>query len=207
MFMRRGAGLLLAGAALLAPPAPLAAQGNPSFAPRPAPACRSWLITEAGTRVRLTDRFADEQDLFFHYALGWMHSVGPRTALGLEAFGGSDGHARGGAAVRARQWLSDRVAADLVAGVHLMGNASSQEVKAGSPSFQVRVGYADRLAVIGSVDILSLRCPEFCEFIREPNTTRTRAYLGVELGSGLGVFGFAITAAGVLVAAMLYDGG
>lgn len=207
MFMGRWAGLVLAGAVVLATPGPLTAQGNPCFAPKPAPACRSWLITEAGVRLRLTDRFDDEQDLFFHYALGWMRNVGPRTALGLEAFGGSDGHARGGAAVRARQWLSDRVAADLVVGMHLMGNASSQEVKAGSPSFQVRVGYADRLAVIGSVDILSLRCPEFCEFIREPNTTRTRAYLGAELGSGLGVFGFAITAAGFLAAAILYDGG
>ncbi len=203
----RWAGLLLAGTAALALPAPVAAQGNPCFAPKPAPACRSWLVTEAGARLRLSDRFDGEQDLFFHYALGWMRNVGPRTALGLEAFGGSDGHARGGAAVRVRQWLSDRVAADLVAGVHLMGNASSQEVKAGSPSFQLRVGYADKLAAIGSVDILSLRCPEFCDFIREPNTTRTRAYLGAELGSGLGVFGFAITAAGFLVAAVLYDGG
>ena len=203
----RWAGLLVAGAVTLAAPGPVAAQGNPCFAPKPAPSCRSWLITEAGARVRLTDRFEGEQDLFFHYAIGWMRNVGPRTALGVEAFGGSDGHARGGAAVRARQWLSAKVAADLVAGVHLIGNASSQEVQVGSPSFQVRVGYADKVAVIGSVDILSLRCPEFCDFIRDPNTTRTRAYLGAEVGSGLGVFGFAITAAAFVVAAILYDGG
>lgn len=200
-------GLLVAGVVTLGVPGSLVAQGNPCFGPQPMPACRSWMITEAGARFRLTDRHDDEQDFFFHYALGWMRNVGARTALGVEAFGGSDGHARGGVGVRARQWLSNKVAADLVVGVHLMGNASSQEVKQGSPSFQARLGYADKVSVIGSVDILSLRCPEFCDFIRDPNTTRTRVYLGAEMGSGLGVFGFAITAAAFLVAAMLYDGG
>jgi len=194
---------------LLVVPAIATAQGNPCFGPRPMPECRSWLVTEAGARLRLTDRFEGEQDLFFHYALGWMRNVGTRSALGAEAFGGSDGGARGGLALRGRQWLSDQVAADLVAGVHLLGDANGQEVKAGSPTFQARIGYADKLAIVGSVDILSLRCEtEFgCDFVRDPNTRRTRAYLGAELGSGLGVIGFAVTAAGFVLAALVYDGG
>jgi len=192
--------------ALVVPPG-AAAQGGHCYGGQPLPGCRSWMITEAGARYRLSDQYPDEQNLFFHYALGWMRNLGARTALGVEAFGGSDGHARGGVALRGRRWLSDRVSADLVAGVHLAGNASGQEVKVGSPSFQARVGLADRVAVVGSVDILSLRCPEFCDFVRDPNTRRTRAYLGAELGSGLGAIGFAVTAASFVLAALVYDGG
>lgn len=206
MFNPRRITLLTLGFLLAAPLAVAEAQGNPCFTPRPAPQCTSWLVTEAGARLRLTDRFEGEQDLFFHYALGWMRNVGARTALGVEAFGGSDGRARGGLALRGRQWLSDQVSADLVAGVHLIGDASGQEVKPGSPTFQARIGYADKVALIGSVDILSLRCPEFCDFVRDPNTTRTRAYLGAELGSGLGLFGFAVTAVGFLVMGLVIMG-
>lgn len=206
MVIPRGSTLLTLAVLVTAPLGAAGAQGRPCFTPRPSPPCSSWVVTEAGVRLRLSDRFQDEQDLFVHYALGWMRNVGGRTALGIEAFGGSDGHARGGLALRGRQWLSDRVAADLVAGVHLMGNASSQEVKAGSPTFQARIGYADKVALIGSVDILSLRCPELCAFIRDPNTTRTRAYLGAELGSGLGVFGFAVTAVGFVVMGLVIAG-
>jgi len=202
----RGPTLLALGFLLLAPLGPVVAQGNPCFSPRPLPPCRSWVVTETGVRLRLSDRYEDEQELFVHYALGWMRNVGGRTALGVEAFGGSDGHARGGLAIRGRRWLSDRVAADLVAGVHLMGDASAQEVKPGSPTFQARLGWADKVALVGSVDILSLRCPEFCQFVRDPNTTRTRAYLGAELGSGLGVFGFAVTAVGFLVMGLVIGG-
>lgn len=197
------AGLLL----LLA--APLAAQGGgpACFGPHPAPQCGSWVITEAGARYRLTDRYEDEQNVFFHYAAGWMKNIGARTALGVQAFGGSDGHARGGVAVRARRWLSMRSSVDLVVGAHLLGDASAQEVKPGSPTFQLRVAHRDLVALVGSVDILALRCPEFCDFVRDPNTTRTRTFLGAEIGSGAGVVGMAITAAGFVVAAIIYDGG
>lgn len=203
----RAGSWLLTAIVLLAGVPTARAQGGHCYGGQPSPKCRSWMITETGARVRLTDRYPDEQNIFFHYALGWMRNVGTRSALGAEAFGGSDGHARGGLALRGRQWLSDQVAIDLVAGVHLVGDASAQEVKPGSPTFQARVGYADKVAVVGSVDILSLRCDLGCEFVRDPNTTRTRAYLGAELGSGLGMAGFAVTAAGFLLAALLYDGG
>lgn len=189
--------------------APLAAQGGgpACFGPHPAPRCGSWVITEAGARYRLTDQYQDEQNLFFHYALGWMKNLGERSALGVQAFGGSDGRARGGVGVRARRWLSTRESVDLVVGAHLLGDASGQEVQPGSPTFQLRVARDDLLALVGSLDILVLRCPEFCEFTRDPNTTRTRAYLGAELGAGAGVLGIALTAAGFVVAAILYDGG
>lgn len=188
---------------------PLAAQvGGPAcFGPHPAPRCGSWVITEVGARYRLTDQYEDEQNVFFHYAVGWMKNLGPRSAVGVQAFGGSDGRARGGLALRGRRWLSERRSVDLVVGAHLLGDASGQEVQAGSPTFQVRVAHRDLVALVGSVDILVLRCPEFCEFTRDPNTTRTRAFLGAEVGSGAGVVGFALTAAGFVVAAILYDGG
>lgn len=200
----------LIGAALLVlvPGALVAQAGGPAcFKPHPAPQCSSWVITEAGARYRLTDQYQGEQEVFFHYAAGWMKNLGPRSALGVQAFGGSDGHARGGVAVRARRWLSARSSVDLVVGAHLLGDASAQEVKPGSPTFQLRMAHRDLVALVGSVDILALRCPGFCEFVRDPNTTRTRAFLGAEIGAGAGVVGMAITAAVFVWAAIVYDGG
>lgn len=187
---------------------PLAAQESSRlcFSPAPSPSCQSWWITEAGVRYRVSDRFPDEQDVFFHYALGWMRNIGPRMALGGEVFGGSDGHARGGVAARARRWLSPRASLDLVVGIHLVGNASSQEIKTGSPTVQVRLSRSDLVAVVASIDRLALHCDLGCEFVRDPNTTRTRAFLGLEVGSGLGVAGFAGTALGFAIATLLYTG-
>ena len=148
--MLRPAGLM---GLLLLLAAPLMAQDSSPrcFSPRPSPTCGSWFITEAGARYRVSDRYQDEQNVYFHYALGWMHNVGRRSALGGELFGGSDRHARGGVAIRAREWLSNRASVDLVAGVHLLGDASGQEVKAGSPTVQLRVSHSDKMAVVASV--------------------------------------------------------
>jgi len=199
---------VLAVLSALTAAAPLVAQESSRgcFAPATSPSCRSWWITEAGARYRVSDRYPDEQNIFFHYALGWMRNIGPRMALGGEVFGGSDGHARGGVAARARRWLSPKASVDLVVGVHLVGNASSQEIKTGSPTVQLRVSRSDLVAIVASIDRLALRCDFGCEFVRDPNTTRTRAFLGLEVGSGLGVVGFAGTALGFVIATLLYTG-
>ncbi len=206
MMQTRWGAMALLLAVIWGPPLEAQVPRSTCFTPQPASQCRSWVITEAGAWLRISDRYEGEQDVFFHYALGWMRNVGARTALGGELFGGSDGHARGGVAVRARQWVSGQVGLDVVAGVHLLGDASGQKVEAGSPSVQLRLGYADKVALVGSVDRLSLRCDLGCEFVRDPNTTRTRGFLGLEVGSGLGALGIAGTAVGFAIVALLYDG-
>ncbi len=192
--------------ALAALPRVAAPQVHPHACIWPAsqPRCSSWFVTEAGVFTRLTDLQPADERLLFNYTLGWMRNIGARTALGVVVFGGAEGELRGGAALRARKWISPRLATDLAAGVHLFGDASSQDVALGSPMLTVRLTYADKLAVTGRVDVLKLRCGPTCspEHVPNANATSTRLYLGAEVGSKLGALGGVLggVLAGVVIA-------
>lgn len=169
--------------------------------PASGPPCSSWLITEAGLYTRFTDLLPGDEHLLLEYTFGWMRNLGTRTAVGGEVFGGAEGEVRGGAAFRVRHWSSSRVALDLALGIHLFGDASSQDVTPGSPMVTVRLTYADKIAATGRLDVLKLDCDIDClGYAPNPNATSTRLYLGAEMGSKLGVLGMALTAA----AAALY---
>jgi hypothetical protein len=159
--------------------------------------CSAWLITEAGVHVRFTDLQSGDERVLITYSLGWMRNAGVRTAVGVELFAGVEGEVRGGAGVRFRKWLSSRDALDLTTGVHFFGDASSQEVSAGSPMFSVRLAHADLIAATGRVDVLKLNCAG-CPAPTTSGGTSTRAYLGAEVGSKAGVVAMLVT--GVLAA-------
>jgi hypothetical protein len=181
------------------------------FAPRPRPRCDSWFITEAGLFRRFTDVQDGDESTLFAYSLGWMVNRGARSAVGGELFGGAEGEVRGGLAVRGRRWLSERSALDVSAGIHLYGDASSQNVAAGSPMVKVRLTHADLIAVTARVDVLKLQCGSGCYPTpgggADPNATTTRFYLGAEAGAGVGVLGMVVTGLVVLGAILVYAAG
>lgn len=164
------------------------AQQENCFWPGSQPRCISWFITEAGVYRRFTDLLEDDERTLFLVSFGWMRNVSKGTGLGAELFGGVEGEARGGIAVRMRQWLSRGMTVDAIAGVHLLGDASSQDVAAGSPMMTFRFGYADKIAAAVRLDVLKLRCKEGCSpsAIPNPDATSTRFYLGLETGSKVG---------------------
>lgn len=173
------------------------------FWPAPRTRCSSWFITEPGLYMRFTDRDPGDETLLFGYSLGWMRNMSTRNAWGGELFGGVEGEVRGGLALRARRWLSERTAMDVAVGAHLFGDASSQHVASGSPMFAVRITHADKLAAVARLDVLHLRCGANCDAaLPDPNGTSTRLYGGIELGSQLGAVAAALAAVvvGVLAA-------
>ncbi|MCI0353868.1 MAG: hypothetical protein L0099_02340 [Acidobacteria bacterium] len=171
--------------------------------PAPQPRCSAWFATEAGLYVRFTDRQAGDETLLLAYSLGWMRNANTRSAWGAEVFGGLEGEVRGGLALRVRRWVPPLAAVDVAAGVHLFGDASSQDVTSGSPMLTVRITYADKVAAAARVDVLKLHCGRDCSpaFVLNPNGTSTRLYIGAELGSQLGVIAAALAAVAVGVSA------
>ncbi len=186
---------------------PAAAPAEPArrgcFRPAAAPRCAWFTIVDAGVHRRLNDDPDDEATLFA-WALGFMANTGPRTALGGEVFAGAEGELRGGVALRWRRWLTGRASLDLAAGVHLAGDASSGDVKPGSPMLQVKWMPTDLLGLSARLDVLRIEDPFTAGPTPGPAYTSERLYLGGELGSGLGVVGFAITAVVIGLAALAF---
>ena len=180
---------------------PSRAQTRPPgcFWPGPHPQCSSWAITESGLYTRISDRNPGGLQFLFTSAFGLMRNVGPRAAWGGELFVCGGDPLRGGVAVRTRRWLSQRAAADIAAGVHLFSEGGSQHLKRGSPMVTGRVTYADWVAVAARLDVLRFRDP--------PNGslpgggTKTRLYVGVEVGRWPGLVVNLAAGLGVLVAA------
>lgn len=178
-----------------------AAEGPPpaGFWPKPFPERSSWAITEIGIQVRLTDRHAGDELWMVSTNLGWMKNAGPRFAWGGEIFGATEGDVRGGLAARGRWWITHETALDAAAGVHLFGDATSQDVKRGSPMVTARLAWRDRIAAVVRYDVLGLSCGPTCvggiADVPNPNATSRRLYVGTELGSKPGVVTMVISAA------------
>jgi hypothetical protein len=99
-----------------------------------------------------------------------------------------EGEVRGGLALRWRRWLGGRSSLDLAAGTHLLGDASSGTVRAGSPMFQARYTLGDQLGASARLDLLRIHngCPDETCSPRE-SWTSGRLYVGGEIGSSLGL--------------------
>jgi hypothetical protein len=172
-------------------------QPRPGFWPGPLPERSSWGITEMGIVARLTDRHAGDELWMVTASLGWMRNAGPGAAWGGELFMGAEGDFRGGLAVRGRWWLTPHTALDGAVGVHLFGDATSQDVKRGSPMVTARLAYRDRIAAVARYDVLGLSCGPTCvgrTDVPNPNATSRRLYFGTELGGKAGVVAMSITA-------------
>jgi hypothetical protein len=122
--LRLLAAWLLAAALLPAGPAPASASSL-CWRGKPLPECRTFLVTELGVYARLDEdpTQAADNPVYFTLDLGLVKNVSPTTGIGLTAYGGAgDSHARVGARVRYRRWLSRDLSLDLAPGVIVYGS-------------------------------------------------------------------------------------
>ena len=154
----------------------------------PADRCAWFTLTESGVQYRLTDVIPGDERLLYGFTLGLMANTSGPTALGGEAFAAVEGDVRAGIAFRWRRWLGRSSSLDLVAGVHLVGDASSGQVQPGSPMLQASLIAGDLIGASARLDVLRLThsCPDVTCLTRT-NRTSERLYVGGEVGSGLGL--------------------
>lgn len=170
------------------------------FRGAPADRCSWFVLTEGGVHYRFTDVTPGDERVLLSGALGFMVNTSSGTAWGGEAFAGVEGEVRGGLALRWRKWLGGRSSLDLAAGAHLLGDATSGTVQAGSPMFQARYTLGDQLGASARLDLLRIHngCPhDMC--LQPESWTSARLYGGGEIGSSLGLG--AMIVAGLAVAA------
>lgn len=144
------------------------------------------------------------------YGLGFMTNTGRNSAFGALAFGDVEGEGRAGMAMRYRRWLGPRTSLDLTGGVHLLGDASSGNVRPGSPTIRAKLQYGELVGIQARVDVLNVRngCinTPFCP--NNESGRETRVYGGVELGSWTGLAGYAATGVLIVIALLaLRDSG
>jgi hypothetical protein len=180
------------------------------FRGAPGDRCTWFPLIEAGIHTRLTDLIPGDEHVMLNWSLGFMVNRGPRTAIGGAVFASVEGEIRAGAGLRWRRWLGRQTSLDLGAGVHLAGDASSGNVRAGSPTFEARLGYGDLIAGTARLDLLRINAgfscnPTYCPF--GPSGTSTRLYLGAELGSYAGVAGYAATGVLFIIALVALSNG
>ena len=181
--------------------APDSAQGRSCFRGRPLAQCRSFWITEAGYGLRLSS--VDQQTgyrpggwLLPSVELGGMRNLSSRVAVGASIGAGVLGDAYLTAKPRIRYWLSPTAALDFAPGLVLTGSQEIERVTA-----DASVMFGDRVGITAQTFIV----PETTYQAGEPTTRKRLAvYLGLRLGSKLGVGGAAADALGFLVAVGAY---
>jgi len=154
--------------------------------------CGAFVITELGAYARIDDdpTHASEGPLYFTLDVGPMWNRTPRNAVGLTAYlATGDAHARLGARVRYRRWISRTISVDVAPGVILYGSEDG--------------GYTYQAP--GFVGALSLSVGDLVGVALEMEHSGYRPYslaiplvgsdttwrVGGKLGSGLGVLGTA----------------
>ena len=172
----------------------------------PLPECRAFIITEFGVYSRLDHdpTLASDSPLYFTLDVGpvWNRT---RDAAGLTAYlaTGSD-HARVGARVRYRRWLSRHTSVDFAPGIIFYGSEDG--------------GYTYKAP--GLVAGLSLNAGDLFGVGLEMENSRYTAYsptapqvgsdttwrAGAKLGSGLGVLG-ALALVGLAIVVVASTGG
>lgn len=175
---------------------------RPCVNAKPSPHCRSFLVTEAHVRYRLS---GPDPGAYLTAELGWMVNGRGKHSYGFSVFGGQDitwEVARGGLKGRYRRWLGKGMSLDLSAGVVLTstGDGFLRSDKAG-----VTVGGGinfGALAVTVEFDYIPAEeyvPPETWRPWREgPDTPAI--YLGAALGSKPGAV---VMAAAAWIGAML----
>lgn len=197
------AGALLMGAAegtaqAAAPEAPR----RECFRGRPAAFCRTFWITETGYQIRLrsVERYEEFNPggwLLPTADLGGMVNVGPQTAVGGTVGIGVLGSFYTAVKPRVRQWVTPRVSLDLAPSLLIHKDPGVSRLAG-----EVSVMLDDKIGVSAQAfRVTTYRYP-----IDAPPEPRRRLtmYLGLKLGSKLGVGGALADAAGLLAAIGLY---
>lgn len=160
---------------------------------RPAPECRSFLITETGVLMRI-DEYPYQQGTSracVAFDLGWMKNVSRTSAIGLTGYALSGGPStRYGARARYRHWQSRSTSVDLTAGILLQGEDNLIDYD--PPGFVAG-------AALNSGDLISLTVEaEYAKYqdfgsgggpVQALGRSDMTWRAGAKLGSGLGLVG------------------
>jgi len=173
----------------------------------PLPECRAFVLTEFGVYSRLDHdpTYASDGRLYFTLDVGpvWNRTTGDAAGLTAYLATGAD-HARVGARLRYRRWLSRHTSVDFAPGVIFYGSEDGgYQYKA--PGFVAGLSLnAGDLFGVGLEMENSRYTPYTSTFPQIGSDTTWRA--GAKLGSGLGVLG-ALALVGFVVYVVAATGG
>jgi opacity protein-like surface antigen len=189
-------GGVLVAAAVMAT-SPLATAGPLCWRGKPLPDCETFVLTELGVYARLDDDATNAADnpLYFTLDLGLMKNIAPVAAVGLTAYGSAgDSHARVGARLRYRRWLSRDTSVDLAPGVIVYGSEDGGYTHQ-APGFVLgtSLNWRDWVALGLEVEHSRYRIVGYTPgpFAAPERVSDTTWRLGGKLGSAPGVVGTA----------------
>lgn len=176
---------------------PTALSGQLCVHPRPAPACSSFLIVQAGYGVGLVGGGTH----LVNVELGWMHATSARSALGASVFLGDVAdigfYSRAALKVRYRRWLGARTSLDIAPGIGfftpLWGAASRRPI---GGTAEVSLAYEDTYVLFNHWEI-------YDRGAGAPHGPGSW-FTGIRLGSKTAIYAVTITGAllGVMAAAL-----
>jgi len=173
----------------------------------PLPECRAFVLTEFGvySRIDHDPTHASDSPHYFTLDVGPVWNRTTRDALGLTAYLASgDAHARVGARLRYRRWLSRNTSVDVAPGIILYGSEDGGYMYQ-EPGFVAGLSLnAGDLVGIGLEVEHSSYKPYSPAIPQVGSDTTWRA--GAKLGSGLGVLG-ALALVGFVVYVIAATGG
>jgi hypothetical protein len=165
------------------------------FKGRPAASCSSFLITEARVLYRLSPETSNPARWYLAADLGWMKNIGAGAAVGVSVFAGPEfgfEEVNYGVRARYRRWLSERSSIDVSAGT-VFGTVAN----VGGPGFSGAVDLnLDDLFL--ATFLLEYADTSVCGLLEGQGHRmcgaryKTRAYIGLGLGSSLGVASYGI---------------
>jgi opacity protein-like surface antigen len=125
------------------------------FRGHPRPRCSGFGVLEFSGAARLNRKVgpSDQAAAFMFWNAGYLHNVGPRSALGavFKLTADSDGH-RYGPAVRYRRWLSPTWGLDLTPGFYAGGQSNFTTLRFPSATADIAINWGDRIGVTVGVD-------------------------------------------------------
>jgi hypothetical protein len=186
-------------------PAGDAAAKSLCFAGRPREYCSSFLLTQARVQYRLSPATADPVRWYVTADIGWMKNISRRDALGVSVFGGPEigfEEAQYGLRGRYRRWVGERSSIDVS-----MGAVFGTTYDIGAPGFSGILDYtiSDLFLASFGVDYANTSSCALHEDMFDSSCETKyvgRTYLGVGLGSKLGLAAYAVGGVVGLLAAL-----
>ncbi|HSG81151.1 MAG TPA: hypothetical protein VLC48_02790 [Gemmatimonadota bacterium] len=165
------------------------------FEGRPGASCSSFLLTQARVQYRLSPATADPTRWYLTADLGWMKNISQHDALGVSVFGGPEfgfEEVQYGLRARYRRWLGERSGVDVSAGA-VFGTTAN----IGEPGFSgaIDLNYSDLFLASFVLEYANTSVCALEEgwLNRVCGTSyKTRTYLGIGLGSKLGLVSYGI---------------
>jgi hypothetical protein len=178
MFGRRSDRLTLSFGLLLSMLLTPMAQAQFCSRGHPRPRCSGFAVLEFSGAARLNEKAApsDQTAGLVSWSAGYLHSLGPRSALGaaFKLIADGDGH-RYGPVLRYRQWLGPTWSLDAAPGILLGGKENLSVLRFPSATADVTINWGDRVGFTVGVDALR----------RQGRATSWETYAGLRFGTWL----------------------